>query len=289
MTALDPRLNAFRPDLADRSLQGRVEAGAFVDGRAAIVVAPVANVLAAPSPGAGMNAQYLTGDRVRVFETRDGMAWLQGERDSYVGYVSMEALSFDMVEPTHRVVVPRTFRYPEPAIKAPPVTALSMGARLRVVDEVEHKGTRYAMLADGSAVVSIHLAPVSQMEADFVSVAERLVETPYLWGGASGFGMDCSGLVQLSLFMAGHRVLRDSDMQEESIGERIGGGDDIGSLRRGDLVFWRGHVGIMTDGETLLHANGRTMTVAREPLADAIARIETLYGRPTAVRRIAAR
>ena len=132
----------------------------------------------------------------------------------------------------------------------------------------------------------MHVAPLAETDADFVAVAERFLHAPYLWGGTSGFGVDCSGLVQLAMSMAGQTVLRDTDMQEGSIGEILETGDDYSSLLRGDLVFWKGHVGIMTDADNLLHANGSTMTVALEPLSAAIARIEPHYGLPTSVRRI---
>ncbi len=283
---LDRRLNAMRPDIADKRLRGRVEAETFVEARTGVVTAPVAGIRTAPSHDAGLDTQFLFGDRVLIFEVKDGWAWLQGERDSYVGFSAMEALSLDPApEPTHRIVAPRTFLFPEPELKKPPLTTLSMGSQLAVASEEERRGTRYAVLADGSAVPAIHVAPATEQAADYVSVAERFLHTPYLWGGASGFGIDCSGLVQLSMFMAGIDVLRDSDMQEATIGESHETGGDFSSLQRGDLVFWKGHVGIMVDDRALLHANGRTMSVALEPLAEAVERIEPLYGMPTSVRR----
>jgi cell wall-associated NlpC family hydrolase len=283
---LDRRLNAMRPDIADKRLMGRVEAETFVAARTGVVTAPVAGIRTAPSHDAGLDTQFLFGDRVRIFEVKDGWAWLQGERDSYVGFAAMEALSLDPApEPTHRIVAPRTFLFPEPELKKPPLTTLSMGSQLAVASEAERRGTRYAVLADGSAVPAMHVAPAAEQAPDYVSVAERFLHTPYLWGGASGFGIDCSGLVQLPMFMAGIDVLRDSDMQEATIGELLETGGDFSSLQRGDLVFWKGHVGIMVDDRGLLHANGRTMSVALEPLAEAVERIEPLFGMPTSVRR----
>jgi len=282
----DRRLHAFRPDLADIALEGQVEAEAFVEGRPAVVVAPVVDIRRAPAHDAGLDTQFVTGDRVRVFESQEGWAWVQGERDGYVGYAPDEALdSGEIAAPTHRVTAQRSFVYPAPDLKMPPLRALSMGALVTVASTEERRGTRYAVLADGTALAAAHVAPVGETEPDYVTAAERFLHTPYLWGGTSGFGIDCSGLVQLSMAMAGRTVLRDSDMQEATIGAVLETGGDFSSLRRGDLVFWKGHVGIMVDAENLLHANGSTMNVALEPLAAAIARIEPLFGPPTSVRR----
>lgn len=283
---LDRRLYAFRPDLADSELEGQVEAGRFVEGRPAVIALPVAGLHTAPSLQAGIDTEFLLGDPVRVFEVAKGWAWLQGERDGYVGYVPGSALSYEAgPKVTHRVTALRTYLFPEPELKKPPLATLSMGSLVAIAGEEERRGTRYAMLADGTALPAVHVAPVWQTETDFVSVAERFLETPYLWGGASGFGVDCSGLVQLSMRMAGRDVLRDTDMQEASVGDVLETDSDYSGLQRGDLVFWKGHVGIMVDGARLLHANGSTMSVALEPLEDAVARIEPHYGLPTSVRR----
>lgn len=283
---LDRRLYAYRPDLADKALEGEVEAERFVEGKPAVIAIPVADLHNAPSADAGVDTQFLLGDTVRVFDVAKGWAWLQGERDGYVGYVPGSALSFEPgPKPAYRVTALRTFLFPEPELKKPPLATLSMGSLVAVGGEEVHRGTRYAMLADGTALPAVHVAPVWQTEADFVAVAERFLETPYLWGGTSGFGVDCSGLIQLAMRMTGLDVLRDTDMQEASIGDDLETAGDYSKLRRGDLVFWKGHVGIMVDGARLLHANGSTMSVALESLDDAIARIEPHYGLPTSVRR----
>ena len=285
MTVHDKRMLAFRPDLADARLKGRLVAEKFVSGRPARVVASVADLLREPRPDAGLNNQLLRGDDVLVFDESNDWAWVQGERDKYVGYVRCSDLGDLGDPPTHRVNAPRTFVYPGPDLKLPRVGHLSMGASVAVADFVETRGTSYAIVSSGEAIVAEHLRPVDQHAVDFVAVAEMLVHTPYLWGGSTGFGIDCSGLVQLSMRMAGRDVLRDSDMQAETIGDVLEVGDGFSGLRRGDLVFWKGHVAIMTDPGSIIHANGHTMMVSRERLADAIDRIGYLYGAPTGFRR----
>ncbi|MBE7183166.1 MAG: C40 family peptidase [Methylobacterium mesophilicum] len=278
MADLDKRLNAFRPDLADARLKGHVEAARFVEGSAARVIVPVADLKCEPRDDAGLDTQLLFGAIVRVFEEHEGWAWVQAERDGYVGYLSSEALGAPRQASTHIVSASRTFLYPGPDMKLPRTGTLSLGSELTVTDWAETRSSRYGRLETGEWLMAVHLREVGAAQDDFVAIAERLLGTPYLWGGASGFGIDCSALVQLSLRMAGRTVLRDTDMQEKSVGTRVDGTD----CRRGDLVFWRGHVGIMRDAETLIHANGHTMNVALEPLEDAIARIGYLYGQPTA-------
>ena len=285
MTIRDSRLHAFRPDLADMRLEGQVEAGRFVQGKPARISVAVADVLTAPRADAGVNTQFLFGDDVLVYEVADGWAWVQAERDGYVGYVREAEIGERGAAPTHLVCVPRTFVYPGPDLRFARAGTLSLGSAVTVVGAAETRGTNYALLADGKALIARHLVPLGQYAPDYVAVAETLLGTPYLWGGVSGFGIDCSGLVQLAMRMAGRDVLRDSDMQAAGLGEAFDPGADHAGLRRGDLVFWKGHVAIMTDGRDMIHANGHTMTVAREGLHEAIARIGYLYGTPTGFRR----
>lgn len=284
MTTLDRRLHAFRPDLAAESLRGRVEAGQFVEGRPARIAAPIVDLRPAPRADSGIDTQLLHGATVRVFEEREGWAWLQADADGYVGYAPASALS-TVGEATHVVVAQRSFVYRGADLRFPMTTAHSMGAAVRIVGEAETRGTRYALLETGEAMIFDHLRPVGHVEPDYVTVAERFEHTPYLWGGVSGFGIDCSGLVQLAMRIAGISVLRDTDMQAASIGIALDIGDDLAGLQRGDLVFWKGHVAIMLDAISMIHASGHTMCVTREPLADAVSRIGHLYGGPTGFRR----
>jgi cell wall-associated NlpC family hydrolase len=285
LTAYDKRLHAFRPDLADARLKGQITADRFVAGKQARIVAPVAEMLDEPRPDAGLNTQLLRGDDVTVFEEAEGWAWVQAGRDGYVGYVSGGFLGPRAGEPTHIVSAPRSFLYPGPDLRFPRLGELSLGSLVTVKDFAETRGTRYALLSTGEAMISGHLRPAGEFSEDYVAVAETLLMTPYLWGGSTAFGIDCSGLVQLAMRMAGRNVLRDTDMQAATIGEPIVSGERYSGLRRGDLVFWKGHVAIMTDERTMVHANGHTMLVSREGLTEAIDRIGYLYGGPTGFRR----
>ncbi|XUY26921.1 NlpC/P60 family protein [Agrobacterium sp. rho-8.1] len=280
-TPLDRRLNVFRDDLADERLKGQVQAARFVSGTPAQVTVPVIGLRPKPDLAAGIDTELLMGETVCVFERADGWAWVQADADGYAGYLPETAIG-EIVAATHRIIAQRTFLYPQAELRKPPVAALSMGSRLTFVGEAETRGTRYLVTDKGEAVIASHCLEVgTALGSDYVSVALRFLETPYLWGGRSGFGIDCSGLVQLSMAMTEKSVLRDTDMQVRSLGREITRED----LQRGDLVFWKGHVGLMEDAETLLHANGHTMTVSRENLAEAIERIGWLYERPTAFRR----
>lgn len=278
---LDRRLHAFRPDLADETLKGSVEATSFVRGEPARINVPVAQLRPVPDLARGIDTELLFGETVRIFDRADGFAWIQADQDGYVGYLPETVLGA-LEEPTHRIAVPRTFLYPEAELRKPPLGALSLGSRVTVVGEAETRGTQYFLLSTGGAVIAKHCLSIAEtLGDDFVAVAEKFIEAPYLWGGRSGFGLDCSALVQLSLMMTGKSAPRDSDMQA-SYGSPIAREE----LRRGDLVFWKGHVGIMEDAETLLHANGHTMSVARENFEAAVKRIGWLYEQPTGYRRI---
>lgn len=283
--SLDRRLHAFRSDLADERLKGQIETERFAPGKPMRVALPVVDLRAEPRPDSGPQTQLLLGDDVLVFDEADGWCWVQAASDGYVGYVSRSSLVEPNGEPTHVVNVPRTFVYPGPDLRFPHARALSLGSRVTVTGEAETRGTRYLTLDNGEAIIARHLQPVDQHADDFVAVAETLLHTPYLWGGTSAFGIDCSGLVQLAMRMAGKNVPRDSDMQAAALGTVIEPEADYGNLKRGDLIFWKGHAAIMADEKTLIHSNGHTMSTNFEPLRDAIERIAYLYSYPTVIRR----
>lgn len=282
MSLPDRRTHAYREDLADIRLRGRVEAERYVSGTPAHIRLPVVDLKPRPEPDAGTDTQLLRGEDILVFDRRDGWAFIQSALDDYVGYLPEAAVENGPSDATHIVCVPRTFAYPGAELKRPPLAALSMGSRLRVVSEAETRGTRYLLTEGGEALIATHCRPLADSApADPVEVALKFLETPYLWGGRSGFGIDCSGLVQLAHQMSGRSAPRDSDMQRDGFGAVI----ELSELTRGDLVFWKGHVGIMEDDETLLHASGHTMSVTREDFRAAVARIGYLYGPPTLCRR----
>ncbi|MGV1764203.1 C40 family peptidase [Rhizobium rhizogenes] len=280
---LDHRLNAYRPDLAEASLRGRVEAERFVEGARAQVVAPVVALRPQPDLARGIDTELLLGEDVTVFERKDGWAWVKAVSDGYVGYLPEDTIKEGLVAPTHIVVPQRTFLYPEPELRKPYTGVLSMGSRVRVTGTAEARGNHYVVLEDGTAIFAKHVQPIGYNDGgDYVDVAAKFMETPYLWGGRSGLGVDCSSLIQLALLMTGRAAPRDSDMQAAGLGESIAREE----LKRGDFVFWKGHAAVMEDAETIIHANGHTMTVARENFAAAVERIGWLYEYPTGYRRL---
>jgi Bacterial dipeptidyl-peptidase Sh3 domain/NlpC/P60 family len=279
----DPRLNAYRSDIADVRLKDAVAAARFVEGVPRRVVADAAPLKRAPATDAPMDSEVLRGEIFTVFDaTPEGWSWGQLKTDGYVGYVPTGALGSLAPEPTHRVTALRAFIYPGPDMKLPPAGVLSFGGKVALAGETVTRGTAYRHLARGEgAIVASQTAPLATpLESDFVAAATRFLNVAYLWGGRTSLGLDCSALVQLSLGATGRTAPRDTDLQEGALGSTVEGGASA-PLHRGDLVFWRGHVGIMIDGENMIHAAGHAMAVVIEPLTAVVART----GPPSSVRR----
>jgi cell wall-associated NlpC family hydrolase len=282
MAVFDPRVTPARTDLAAKHLEGKVAAVRFVEGRVMEVIEPVAPLRREPRPDAPLDTESLKGERVTIYDSNgEGYSWGQLAADEYVGWLPSNALAPAGARPTHKVAALRSFVFPGPSIKLPPLEALPLGATLTVTGTAD----RLAVTSNGGYVPAVHLKPLGDYEKDFVAVAERFLGTPYLWGGKTALGLDCSGLVQVSLMACGIASPRDSDMQEAALGTPIA---DRADLKRGDLVFWKGHVAIVRDEKNLLHANAFHMAVAIEPLAEAFARIRAAGGEITSVKRITA-
>jgi cell wall-associated NlpC family hydrolase len=279
MRAFDPRLTAARADIAAKELEGKVKAARYVEGRAYEVIEPQAPLRGEPAPDAPLATEALKGERITIYDINaEGWAWGQLVADGYVGWLPANALAAAGPSPTHKVSALRTLAFPGRSIKLPPVEALPLGSRLAIVGVED----RMAETATGSYVPAGHLAPLGVDEPDFVAVAERFLGAPYLWGGKTILGLDCSGLVQVALSASGVACPRDSDMQEEALGAAA----DASDLLRGDLIFWKGHVAIVRDRNTLVHASAFHMAVAIEPTAEAIARIRNAGSEITGVRRL---
>ncbi len=283
MRVFDPRLTPARPDLAAKHLQGEVEAARFVEGVSRDVIEPQAPLRSAPRPDAPLLTEALQGERVTIYDTNgEGWAWGQLDADRYVGWLPESALGPPGALATHKVAALRTLVFPGPSIKLPPLAALPLGARLAIA-RVED---RLAVMAAGGYVPAVHLRPIGEFETDFVAVAERFAGVPYLWGGKTALGLDCSGLVQVALNACGIGCPRDSDMQEAAVGTPLAFAADYANLDRGDVLFWKGHVAIVRGRDSLIHANAFHMAVTIEPMTDAIARIRQGGSELTGARRV---
>jgi hypothetical protein len=263
----DPRTTPMRDGVEVSDLKGTPHT--IARGRASL--------RHAPAPDALQDTEILFGETITVFESRFGWAWCQSVFDNYVGYVHTIAIC-DSVVPDHRVTALSTPLLTGPDIKHAVRDMLPFNAKVRVQD----RSNGYALIEKGGYVFEGHLAPLDFRAPDWVATAERFVGTPYVWGGNTHAGLDCSGLVQVALAGSGISAPRDADMQEAALGRDCRDGPRL----RGDIVFWYGHVGIMLDAERVIHANSFHMQVEIETLQQAMARISPQAGAVTSVRRL---
>jgi cell wall-associated NlpC family hydrolase len=278
----DPRLTPARGDLAAKYLEGKVEAARFAAGEEFEISDALAPLRRGPSSDAELSTQALKGERAMIYDRNgEGWAWGQLNSDGYVGWLPDRALMRPAAAPTHKVTALRTFAFPGPSIKQPPVETLVMGSLLTVLRE---EGS-FAVTREGWYVPKQHVGPTDDYVPDFVEVANRFVGTPYLWGGKSSLGIDCSGLVQVALNAAGMSCPRDSDMQQEGLGKALDP-SKTKQLKRGDLIFWKGHVAMVRDATTILHANAHHMATVIETTSEAIARIAASGNKVAAIKRL---
>ncbi len=272
----DPRITVACADVAAAELKGNIPAQRYASGHPMQCSVPETGVLA--EPNGPMVCQLVYGWNFRVLAIRKGWAFGCSIRDGYVGYVNCAALG-EVQTATHWVSVIGTHYYPEPAIKKRPALRLPFGSRIAVAS----RNDAFLKLTNGGFVPSGHAVELASTSRDHVKVAELFIGIPYLWGGNSQTGIDCSGLVQMALTATGRVCPRDSDMQLSELGVEIG----FDRRQRGDLVFWPGHVGILANRDTLIHATAFFMQVVREPLDEAVARLAEREGLSLAgVRRV---
>ena len=267
--SLDPRLHAFRDDLADVQLRGRVEASRFVEGVLGRAVVGRAAVRKAPAPDGEQLTFYHYGEPVRVFEAKEGFAWCQSMIDDYVGYVALKEVAplAAALEPTHYVANLGAYTYDAPDLRAPVHDFLPRQSAVVVAESgLVTRGTEYARLDTRGFIPLACLSVEPPASPDLVAAAGLYIGCPYRWGGKSFLGIDCSGLVQNAFRDLGVLVLRDTDMQRDTIGEAIAAGSED-ELRPGDLLYIPGHVLIYAGGGEVIHADGATMMVRRDNLA----------------------
>ncbi|HTZ36145.1 MAG TPA: NlpC/P60 family protein [Stellaceae bacterium] len=267
--AFDHRLHAIREDLADSALRDKVDAPRYAEGREGHVIAGLAPVRRAPRGDAPVDTYYHFGEPVRVFDEAAGFAWCQSRRDRYVGYVAAAALQpGEPPQPTHYVAGRGAYRYAEPDLRAPAVDFLPRHAPVSAAQQgLECRGTRYMALAGGGFMPEGCVATAPPQSRDLAAAASLYLGCPYLWGGRSALGIDCSGLVQEAFRDLGRTVPRDADLQATTIGKPVAAADPA-ALRRNDLVFMPGHVMICAGRGRVIHAYGGDMSVRRDRLAD---------------------
>lgn len=273
-TQRDRRLTPANGRVAHVSLRGIVPAEYYVTGEPARILTPLTDLCAAPA--GPRDRQLLRGAGVLVLDRQGPWAFVQSRRDGYVGWVDAAAIG-QGAEPTHVVVARASHLYPEPSVRARELAPLSFGSELAVTG----RENGFARLDDGHFVPFVHLRPIGSHASDPVAVTELLLDVPYLWGGNSSAGIDCSGLVQAACHACGIDCPGDSDLQRQGLGSELA---QDAALRRGDILFWQGHVALVADRERIIHANAHSMSVAFEGIGAALDRIAAT-GTPLLARR----
>jgi len=241
--------------------QARLIDSILIDAQVTSVVAPLK---IDPEAESETLTYVLYGEPLQVLAETGSWQLVVSVTDGYLGWIDQRSVSGKVTEPTHTVCVPLTHRYEAPDLKTNPVKTLPLGAYVTATGSAENG---FLPLVDGSWVFIRHLRVIGNYDDDPVAVAECFAGVPYLWGGRSVLGIDCSGLIQVSLAACGRRVHRDSGTQLDSLGNFLKEGEHP---QRGDLAFFPGHVGWMLDSEYILHANATHMAVTIDRLEDVI-------------------
>jgi cell wall-associated NlpC family hydrolase len=278
----DPRTTPARPDLAADFLQGKVQSQRFVSGIAKTVIAGRAPLHVEPSRESMRDSELLYGERFTVYEDKAGWVWGQAARDGYVGYTPSSSLGDAGPPADHRIIALSTPLLRHASLKTSPIDMLPLNARVKVIG----REAKCLQVEGGGFVYEKHIAPLSYRAPDWVAVAERFLGVPYVWGGRTLAGLDCSGLIQTALEAGGIEVPRDSDQQEAALPHNVAATAELDNLQRGDILFWTEHVGVLLDETRLLHANGFYGEVAIEPLRVAVARIEATANAITSIKRL---
>lgn len=272
--SFDKRITPARADLAAAHLKGVVDAPRFSDGERFSICVGRAPLRVRPADGAAQDSELLFGESFTVYDRAHGWAWGQAANDLYVGYVREDALAAPFARDA-RLTALMAPVFSAADLKTPVRDMLPMNAAVPVLS----RDGDYARIGQDAFVHQRHLLP--EAEKDFVAIAERFLGVPYVWGGKTAAGLDCSGLIQTALQAVGKAAPRDTDMMEKALGDAV-----ATASCRGDLIFWKGHMGVMLDASRLLHANAFHMAVAIEPLTEAMARIEKIAGPVTSIKRL---
>ena len=281
---MDTRTLPAREDLAAERLRDQVKAARYVPGAPRSVIRDGAPLRFSPDISAGLESQLIYGEVFQVYEDRDGWCWGQNMTDQYVGYVPSVDLATDVPTPDHQVAARHSHLYTEPDMKRPTAGSISMSSRVKVVDV----SGRFCRIASGHWIHARHLVSLDYTTRDLIGTALKFLGVPYLWGGRTAMGLDCSALVQMALAMAGMAAPRDSDLQQNKLGTLVPMDDDqdFSRIEEGDLVYFPGHVGLFVDDWRFLHANAFDMQVSLHGFSDVLDRAIEDNAGVTAIRRI---